>query len=70
MPNGGSVWEKYYVPRTILECDVLINVPVMKVHDVIGMTVAMKNNIGIAPGMIYGWVPQGGCDHRLPILSH
>lgn len=78
VPGGGSVWEKYHIPRTILECDVLIDVPVMKVHDSIGMTVAMKNNVGIAPGMIYGWpkmfgYPPGsgnpGLPHAPPVID-
>ena len=60
VPDGGSLWEKYYVPRTILECDVLIDVPVLKVTAGIAMTVAMKNIVGIGPGLIYGWAKMSG----------
>ena len=60
VPDGGNCMESYYVPLTILECDVLIDVPVLKVIGGVGMTVAMKNLIGIAPGMKYGWAKSSG----------
>ena len=60
VPGGGSLWKTYHMSRTVLECDVLINVPVMKVTMLVGMTVAMKNFVGIAPGMVYGWPKQTG----------
>lgn len=60
VPDGGYAREKYYIPATILECDVLISVPVLKVHDGVGMTNAMKNFVGIAPGLIYGWAKMMG----------
>jgi len=78
VPGGGSVWEKYHIPRTVLECDVLINVPVMKVTMLVGMTVAMKNFVGIGPGLIYGWAktsgyPPGsgnpGLPHAAPVID-
>ena len=60
VPDGGNCMESYYMPLTILECDVLIDVPVLKVIGGVGMTVAMKNLIGIAPGMKYGWAKNMG----------
>jgi uncharacterized protein (DUF362 family)/streptogramin lyase len=60
VPDEWYAREKYYIPSTILECDVLISVPVLKVHDGVGMTNAMKNFVGIAPGMIYGWAKMLG----------
>lgn len=60
VPDGGNCMDTYDVPLTILECDVLIDVPVLKVIGGVGMTVAMKNLIGIAPGMKYGWAKSAG----------
>jgi len=59
-PGGGLVIESYSVPRTVLDCDLFIDVPVMKITGAVGMTVAMKNLIGIAPGMVYGWSKSRG----------
>ena len=78
VPGGGYVRESYFIPRTILSCDVLIDVPVLKVILAVGMTNAMKNFVGIAPGMIYGWpkhqgYPPGGGNpgipHSAPVLD-
>ncbi len=58
-PGGGLIADSYWVPRTVLDADVMISVPVMKVTGAVGMTVAIKNLIGIGPGLKYGW-PKGG----------
>ena len=56
----------------------LIDVPVLKVTGTVAMTVAMKNLVGIAPGMIYGWAKtQGyppesgnpGLPHTVPVID-
>lgn len=60
VPGGGYAQATYYIPRTVLDCDVLINIPVMKVTFDVGMTVGMKNFVGIAPGMVYGWAKMVG----------
>lgn len=39
----------YYVTTTILGCDFLINMPVMKVHGQCGITACFKNYVGTAP---------------------
>ena len=59
-PGGGLVAETYHVPRTVSDADLFIDMPVMKVTGAIGMTVAMKNLIGTAPGMKYGWSKSRG----------
>jgi uncharacterized protein (DUF362 family) len=49
---------EYYVTNTIVNCDVLISVPVMKTHGNAGMTAVFKNYIGTAPREMYagsGW---------------
>ncbi|MBT3343092.1 MAG: DUF362 domain-containing protein [Gemmatimonadetes bacterium] len=59
-PGGGLIAEAYHVPVTIDAAEVLIDVPVMKITGAIGMTVATKNLIGIAPGLKYGWSKSRG----------
>jgi len=64
-PQGGT----YFIHKDVLNADVYITVPVMKIHDP-GMTVALKNQIGLAPSTKYGFsktagVPQDGYAHSL-----
>lgn len=49
----------YFIPKTLLDADCIINAPVMKIHFV-GITASLKNNIGILPGLIYGWPKAAG----------
>ena len=37
----------YVVSRTCLDCDVLVNLPKMKTHKKTGITLSMKNLVGI-----------------------
>jgi len=65
LPQGG----KYYIHKDILNADVFISVPVLKIHSP-GITVALKNQIGIAPSTIYGFsktegVPQNSYQYKL-----
>ena len=71
-PEGGFTAASYHLPRTVTEADVFIDVPVMKITGTVGMTVAMKNLIGIAPGMKYGWSKSQGFppDSGSPGLRH
>ena len=43
----------YFVTNTILNCDFLISVPVMKVHEMCGITASFKNYVGTAPREAY-----------------
>lgn len=43
--SGGR--HEYLISNTILECDVLINIPKLKTHKKTGMTCAMKNLVGV-----------------------
>jgi uncharacterized protein (DUF362 family) len=44
---GADLLHKAQVPRTILDADVLINLPVMKIHSLTTVTLAVKNLHGI-----------------------
>ncbi|MCD6537594.1 DUF362 domain-containing protein [Candidatus Bathyarchaeota archaeon] len=37
------------VPKVLLECEVFINVPALKTHHLVGVTVALKNLYGVLP---------------------
>ena len=45
LPAGVNI-KRDRIARDILECDVLINVPTLKVHSATGITAAMKNQMG------------------------
>ncbi|MBT0159184.1 DUF362 domain-containing protein [Candidatus Bathyarchaeota archaeon A05DMB-2] len=45
----------YGIAHTVLSSDVLISVPKLKSHSLAGISVALKNMIGIAPGEYYGY---------------
>ncbi|RLC66687.1 MAG: hypothetical protein DRI48_04120, partial [Chloroflexi bacterium] len=51
--QNGLMWSTYWLPHVILDADVLIGVPVLKNHSYAGVTLALKNQIGIAPSDIY-----------------
>jgi len=50
---------KYKVHKNELEADVYISVPVLKIHGP-GITNALKNQIGTAPGCYYGYNKNSG----------
>ncbi len=52
IPNG-LIWNSYWLPRVVMEADVVIGVPVLKNHFLAGVTLGLKNQIGIAPSDIY-----------------
>ena len=60
VPGKWHARAAYFIPKTILDCDVLIDVPVLKITGTAGITAAMKNFVGIAPGMVYGWAKMQG----------
>ena len=44
-----------YLPRTVLDADLLVSMPKLKTHKWAGATLSMKNLFGIVPGAVYGW---------------
>ncbi|MBA7543150.1 hypothetical protein ES705_35477 [subsurface metagenome] len=54
-PHNG----KYHVHQEEIDADVYISVPVLKIHDT-GITNALKNQIGTAPGCYYGYNKMKG----------
>jgi uncharacterized protein (DUF362 family) len=44
-----------YLPRTLLDADLIVSMPKLKTHKWVGATLSMKNLFGIVPGAVYGW---------------
>ncbi|MCK4591367.1 MAG: DUF362 domain-containing protein, partial [Candidatus Latescibacteria bacterium] len=74
---GGWSVDSYYVSNMILNCDVLISVAAMKVHDIPGVSLSHKNYMGTASRMMYAtyswWLAKlhaqpGGPDAVIPDL--
>lgn len=57
MPNaGGNLgMTTLYYSQPVVEADVIVSLPKMKVHHWAGATLAMKNHFGMLSGMVYGW---------------
>ena len=43
------------LPAAILDADVVVSMPKMKMHHWAGVTLSLKNCFGCVPGRIYGW---------------
>jgi uncharacterized protein (DUF362 family) len=47
----GELW----LPRPVVEADVVVSMPKLKTHHWAGATLSMKNCFGCVPGRVYGW---------------
>lgn len=47
--------KQLWLPRTIVEADVVVSMPKIKAHHWSGVTLSMKNMFGVVPGLRYGW---------------
>ncbi len=52
---GYSGMKQLWIPRTVLNADLVVSMPKIKAHHWSGVTLSMKNMFGIVPGMRYGW---------------
>lgn len=55
LPQDVTGLGSLHLPRTVLECDLLVSVAKMKTHHWVGATLTMKNLFGCVPGARYGW---------------
>jgi len=55
LKEGFSGLKQFFLPRTLMNADVVVSVPKMKTHHWVGMTGSMKNFFGAVPGRKYGW---------------
>lgn len=44
-----------FMPRSVIEADLIVTMPKLKTHHWVGMTASMKNLYGVLPGIKYGW---------------
>ena len=47
--------ETLWLPRTVHEADLLVSAPKLKTHHWAGVSLSLKNLLGVLPGMCYGW---------------
>ena len=72
IPGGGEATPhegKYWIHKDVINADVYITVPVMKIHTT-GITSSLKNQVGIAPSTKYGFykalgVPQNNYSEKI-----
>src|SRR5262249_18620612 len=50
-----STWREIWLPRTVIDADIVVSMPKLKTHHWAGMTASMKNLFGVVPGAVYGW---------------
>ena len=62
LPDG-FVFKEILLHRSLVESDLICSVPMMKTHGLAGVTLGMKNLIGLYPGQVYGTVRSSV--HRL-----
>ncbi|MCY2987912.1 MAG: DUF362 domain-containing protein [Planctomycetota bacterium] len=57
VPNRGraSQLKGFHLPHSVVSADLIVSLPKMKTHHLIGVTAAMKNLYGVLPGIRYGW---------------
>ncbi len=55
--NGfqGRALEYLFLPKTLLDADVIVSMPKLKTHHWAGFTLGMKNLFGVVPSAKYGW---------------
>lgn len=61
--RGALAYPELQLHRALVDTDLLCSVPMMKTHNLAGVTLGMKNLIGLYPGSVYGTVRAGVHDH-------
>ena len=46
---------RLYLPKTLLDADLLVSMPKLKTHHWVGVTLSLKNLFGVIPSGVYGW---------------
>jgi uncharacterized protein (DUF362 family) len=55
IPSDHSGLGYLFVPKTLLAADFVVSLPKLKTHHWVGVTLSLKNMLGIMPGTKYGW---------------
>ena len=54
VPGGGQMFEKYPMPKPLIEADAVISVQKLKNHNYMGVTLSLKNLFGLLPLQPHG----------------
>jgi uncharacterized protein (DUF362 family) len=55
-----------WVPKVLLDTDVVVSMPKLKTHHWVGVTLSLKNCFGCMPGRVYGWPKDVFHTHGIP----
>lgn len=47
--------DRMWLPRPVLDADLVVSMPKLKTHHWVGVTLSLKNCFGCVPGRVYGW---------------
>ncbi len=50
MKKPKNLLKEYYVSREVIDCDMLVSLPKFRCHDLMTMSLSVKNHFGIVPG--------------------
>jgi uncharacterized protein (DUF362 family) len=53
--SGYTGLDHFWLPKTVLAADFVVSMPKVKTHHWAGVTLSMKNMLGVIPGICYGW---------------
>jgi uncharacterized protein (DUF362 family) len=54
VPGGGLIYPGFDVNHSYAECDVLVSIAKLKEHRHTGLSLSLKNMMGLPPGTVYG----------------
>jgi uncharacterized protein (DUF362 family) len=52
---GFTRLRQLFLPATLRRADLIVSLPKLKTHHLVGITCSMKNLFGVMPGTCYGW---------------
>ena len=52
--GGGLIYPAFDVNHSYAECDAMVSIAKLKEHEQTGLSLSLKNMVGIAPGTVYG----------------
>ena len=52
--GGGLIYSAFDVNHSYAECDAVVSIAKLKEHEQAGLSLTLKNMVGIAPGTVYG----------------
>lgn len=52
--------ETYFIHKAVHDADLYVSIPVLKMIETCQVTLGIKNNVGLAAGVIYGWSKNRG----------